>query len=776
GALTSFGNPKLWYVNSPDFGKTWGIPRKICGTPTGKAAWAHSEIIDKNGALHAVWRDNRNGAWQLYYNKSEDGGKTWLASDFCIGNEDSSITLDNLYYQTGSALSDWLKYGSDKFVQIAVSNENRVYVVFSSNSSSHYIRYSDDGGRTWPQKNKVSFAKTSGSSKELIESVNYIEPMKKLMLVFITGSDLKSRKMKYCDPDGKNFELNSNFNIAGVAESSPPALNDEYKFTYIKTGIESQGDATYEYFRIDKIFSFPSYSQFDETKLLPSKQDMTARALYKNISFNNKSYVFYHTNIFSEPPNFIFFNYSSDGGNSYSDPVNFDSANNEFDKLTCAVYSGVPYLAKRNANAAPAADFFVSSFDKQILFSACNGSLFYSGIGDNEVKKAEKYNFTSDKITCFSGDGDGNLIYGTSNGAYFRNINFGSATYFTTGARADKVNFPISDYYWHHFFNGVSVKTVFAEKNGVLWVGTANKGIYRSNDYGENWKNIEAVKSNINGSINFIGMGNANRINKLIFFSSRYNLKNADDITSVVPEHLCSTYNLSNNCIESTTLITRGQYQNIISAATNSYDNDKIIRFDGLEKKISIKKHNFTAINAVYTKNSSIDNYQQWGNSNLTPAGMKVTTADTIEILAGRKYCVHPGEPYCFFSLPGGFWYQGPSNLSGQLKYNIVNSDFDCLQYFYGNPAKSGELKYAINTSLTPRTQGYCLVKTVLHSQPLAEINVSSKMNANVNNAFAAPDNKTIFFTNYVNGKVYSVSDINDTSAVQVKEYSENNA
>jgi len=283
GSSTSFSNPKLWYVNSPDFGKTWAIPRKICGAPAGKAAWAHSEIIDKNGALHAVWRDNRSGAWQLYYNKSEDGGKTWLASDFCIGNEDASITLDNLYYQTGSALSDWLKYGSDKFVQIAVSNQNRVYAVFSSNSSSHYIRYSDDGGKTWPQKNKISFAKTSGSSKELIESINYIEPLKKLMLVLITGSDLKSRKMKYCDPDGKNFELNSNFNITGVAESSPPALNDEYKFTYIKTGIESQGDATYEYFRIDKIFSFPSYSKFDETKLMPLKKDMTGRALYKNI-------------------------------------------------------------------------------------------------------------------------------------------------------------------------------------------------------------------------------------------------------------------------------------------------------------------------------------------------------------------------------------------------------------------------------------------------------------------------------------------------------------
>jgi len=48
---------------------------------TDEAAWVGGPVAAISGdTIHLFWQDNRCGVslgWQLYYKRSEDGGKTW---------------------------------------------------------------------------------------------------------------------------------------------------------------------------------------------------------------------------------------------------------------------------------------------------------------------------------------------------------------------------------------------------------------------------------------------------------------------------------------------------------------------------------------------------------------------------------------------------------------------------------------------------------------------------------------------------------------------------
>ncbi|UCC12839.1 MAG: exo-alpha-sialidase, partial [candidate division WOR-3 bacterium] len=88
-------------------------------------AWCVTAYQD---TVHVVWSDNRDGNFEIYYKRSEDGGMTW-GSDERLTDESSS------------------SYGPS----VAVSGEN-ISVVWEDDrdmDTEVYYKRSTDGGATW---------------------------------------------------------------------------------------------------------------------------------------------------------------------------------------------------------------------------------------------------------------------------------------------------------------------------------------------------------------------------------------------------------------------------------------------------------------------------------------------------------------------------------------------------------------------------------------------------------------------------------------------------
>jgi hypothetical protein len=86
-----------------------------------------------NNNIYAVWEDSRNGATDIYFNCSHDGGRTWMANDQCI-NDNAGI--DSCFHP-----------------RICCSGD-MIYVVWyddrdPSGNNDIYMRWSSDGGNMW---------------------------------------------------------------------------------------------------------------------------------------------------------------------------------------------------------------------------------------------------------------------------------------------------------------------------------------------------------------------------------------------------------------------------------------------------------------------------------------------------------------------------------------------------------------------------------------------------------------------------------------------------
>lgn len=139
------GAGKIWFDQSTDGGKTWGIDRVIAEQ---KGGW-HQEIpglmrsnsmpfvtADKKGHLYVVFGDNRNGDADVFYIYSSDAGETWSAP----------IRIND----------DELKNGRDQYMPHLVCDrkQGRVYAVFYDRRNSELNRYTDVYGARL-KRNKV---------------------------------------------------------------------------------------------------------------------------------------------------------------------------------------------------------------------------------------------------------------------------------------------------------------------------------------------------------------------------------------------------------------------------------------------------------------------------------------------------------------------------------------------------------------------------------------------------------------------------------------------
>jgi hypothetical protein len=117
---------------SGDGGATFAAPVRIdrnTGAIPQIASDAHV-AVDGSGSVYAVWRDNRNGTGDIYFNRSLDSGATWMVSD---------VRLDS-----GTAYSD--------HPRIAASSTGGVYVVWEDDRNGSvdiYTASSQNYGAAW---------------------------------------------------------------------------------------------------------------------------------------------------------------------------------------------------------------------------------------------------------------------------------------------------------------------------------------------------------------------------------------------------------------------------------------------------------------------------------------------------------------------------------------------------------------------------------------------------------------------------------------------------
>lgn len=137
--------------HSLDRGATWlSSEVRLDTDPAGTGNSVEPQIAVSGSSVYVVWQDGRSGSTDIYFNRSTDGGATWLTSDLRLDTD-----------APGAAASE--------YPQIAVAGSN-VYVVWQdrrngpSANSDIYVNYSTDGGATWSSQDVRINTSLAGSS------------------------------------------------------------------------------------------------------------------------------------------------------------------------------------------------------------------------------------------------------------------------------------------------------------------------------------------------------------------------------------------------------------------------------------------------------------------------------------------------------------------------------------------------------------------------------------------------------------------------------------
>ena len=135
----------LYAAKSTDGGLTWGTNNFVSGSvDSGQPALA----VTDTSTLHVAWRQEDYNYWRIYYNRSTDGGSTWLSARAVVSY------MQEHRPQAGASPA----YESP---EVAVLGNN-VYLSWAAYGAL-YLAKSTDGGSTWGTPTNV-FTQVSGSA------------------------------------------------------------------------------------------------------------------------------------------------------------------------------------------------------------------------------------------------------------------------------------------------------------------------------------------------------------------------------------------------------------------------------------------------------------------------------------------------------------------------------------------------------------------------------------------------------------------------------------
>jgi predicted neuraminidase len=129
---------ETWYMESEDHGETWSPAKEVVtGDKGGRGPVKNKPIILSDGTWLAPASDEKNGVWNAFVDRSEDGGKTWEKTSFLKLSRDS-ITGEGVIQPT-----------------LWESAPGKVHMLLRSSAGVICRSDSEDNGKTWSPVRKT---------------------------------------------------------------------------------------------------------------------------------------------------------------------------------------------------------------------------------------------------------------------------------------------------------------------------------------------------------------------------------------------------------------------------------------------------------------------------------------------------------------------------------------------------------------------------------------------------------------------------------------------
>lgn len=126
------GHANVYLATSTDGGDSFRSSVRVDDTGTSTTAQGLVSLAaDSVGRLYAVWQDDRGGDFDIYFSRSNDGGRTW---------------------STNVRVDDGQRGANQRSPRIVVGNAGTLYVAWEDErnvDSDVYFTYSRNGGTSW---------------------------------------------------------------------------------------------------------------------------------------------------------------------------------------------------------------------------------------------------------------------------------------------------------------------------------------------------------------------------------------------------------------------------------------------------------------------------------------------------------------------------------------------------------------------------------------------------------------------------------------------------
>jgi hypothetical protein len=183
------GTSDIYFRSSEDFGQTWGVSdRRINHNPAGQVWVAQPQLLALDDIVYVVWVDSREGKGAIWMNFSKNGGATWRPHDirvdhaatgyaqapqlcgsgddlYVVWSDDRSGGLTDIYFNRSSnGGHSWMRSDvrlntnpagtADARLQSIACSGSHVYCAWqdtrvTGESFDIFFNSSSDGGQTW---------------------------------------------------------------------------------------------------------------------------------------------------------------------------------------------------------------------------------------------------------------------------------------------------------------------------------------------------------------------------------------------------------------------------------------------------------------------------------------------------------------------------------------------------------------------------------------------------------------------------------------------------
>jgi hypothetical protein len=144
------GNYEIYYKRSDDGGNNWGTDTRL----TNNSAMSYASTLAVSGSIvHVVWYDTRDGNPEIYYKRSVDGGVNWGADIRLTNNTETS---------------------NAPCIAVSGSVVHIVWNDFRDYNCQIYYKRSIDGGLTWGADTRLTNTNTTSAASSISLSGSYV--------------------------------------------------------------------------------------------------------------------------------------------------------------------------------------------------------------------------------------------------------------------------------------------------------------------------------------------------------------------------------------------------------------------------------------------------------------------------------------------------------------------------------------------------------------------------------------------------------------------------